>query len=108
MTPQVSLAPHGLASLLPKTLGVLPGFELSSVQSATPPLPFMDLVSNLGKSTRDSLKAGEDIMKAAARGDADPQDVAIQVLNAKSALHQFTTLVHASLQAYQEVMRMGL
>lgn len=100
----------------------LPPLPTSAQQAFTPPIltlsgflnqtegpqNFMELVTTIGKSTRDSLKRMEMLSKAAAAGEADPQQVALQVVNTKTAVHQLTVLMNASLQAYQEIMRTGV
>jgi flagellar hook-basal body complex protein FliE len=80
----------------------------SFMKSALQGEGFLDLVTHVGKSTRDTLHTAEEASRKAALGDADPQQVTFEVLKAKAAIHQFTTLVNTSLQSLQEVLRMGV
>lgn len=71
-------------------------------------MSFSDLLTSLGKSTRDALKISENLSHQAASGTADPQAVATAVVEAKAALQQFTSLLNAATMAHQEVMRLAL
>jgi flagellar hook-basal body complex protein FliE len=102
-----------LALTLPAISPVSSPTNLSSMgsafmKSAPQGEGFLDLVSHVGKSTRDSLHTAEEASRKAALGDADPQKVTFEVLKSKAALHQLTTLVNTSLQSLQEVLRMGV
>ena len=50
----------------------------------------------------------EKLSREAALGDADPQQVTFEVLKSKAALYQLTVLVNTTLQACQELLRMGV
>lgn len=76
--------------------------------STTAPTPFVDLLSEAAKQTRDSLQRSELMSKKAAAGTADPQAVTNAVVGARAMLQQFTALLQASTKAYQEVMHMAL
>ncbi len=70
--------------------------------------PFVELVGNTAKQTRDMLNETEHLEKQAAAGLADPQDVATKVVSARAMVQQFSSLLRASVAAYQEVMRINL
>lgn len=70
--------------------------------------PFLDVLQNQAKMTRNLLYTSGALGKAAAAGTADPQAVALSVVNARSAFQQFSALLSAGLQAYQEMMRIAL
>jgi len=72
------------------------------------PSTFAALLEQGAKETRSVLQHSERLNFAAANGTADPQDVALNVVKAKAALNQFSSLVSAGLSAFQEVMRIAL
>ena len=69
---------------------------------------FLDLVGHIGQKTRDALKRSEIQSKKAALGEADPQAVAMEMVNANASLRQFTSVLSAALKSYQEIQRMAL
>jgi flagellar hook-basal body complex protein FliE len=72
------------------------------------PSTFAALLAQGAKETCSALQHSERLNFAAANGTADPQDVALNVVKAKAALNQFSSLVSAGISAFQEVMRIAL
>jgi flagellar hook-basal body complex protein FliE len=70
--------------------------------------PFVDMMENMAKQTRDGLKHAEHMEKKAAIGQADPREVATTVVNARAMVQQFSGLLHSATAAYQEIMRIAL
>lgn len=70
--------------------------------------PFIDMVENMAKQTRDGLKQAESMEKKAAMGLADPRQAATTVVNARAMVQQFSALLHSATTAYQEIMRIAL
>lgn len=103
--PQTKITENGIT---PIKIGT-PCFEnCVDKEGATGITPFVDLVKDVAQDTRDALLKSESLSQKAAAGKADPQAVATSVVEARAALQQFTALLHAATNAYQEVMRLAI
>ena len=69
---------------------------------------FTQVLANMGQQTRDTLVRAEHMSKAAAAGEADPQVVAMSVVNASATVKQFSTLLNAATRAFQELMHTAM